>query len=400
MRLIVASRDCPEDKRSHNTRVEYIYSAQRRCLNHWHAPKASTPGGGSRSSFEMLRLRRSFIDIHEEQMPKSPVLIFGQDVSCLPKGCIFMIGSLGIFILYIVYGGVQEYLFKTPGLSEHFMALTAYQFCLYGIISFIESRIIGVVYHSNFPPWLYCSVGITTTGTILLSNAAVVYLNYPTQVIFKCCKLIPVMVFSVVIQGKQYKFIDYVAVACMIVGLIFFTLTDVSVQLTFDIRGIFAISLALICDGYIGNLQELAMKSYHIPALQILTYSYAFGFVLILVLLLLTNNLISSAVFFFEHFSDVFFWSTLFVLSGYFGLQFVLLLVHHFGALLAVTVTTVRKAVTIVLSFLVFRKPFSIEYVWSGSLVVIGIFLHSYSKNNGPKAERDYESKDGEQQIV
>lgn len=333
-------------------------------------------------------------------MPKSPVLIFGQDVSCLPKGCIFMIGSLGIFILYIVYGGVQEYLFKTPGLSEHFMALTAYQFCLYGIISFIESRIIGVVYHSNFPPWLYCSVGITTTGTILLSNAAVVYLNYPTQVIFKCCKLIPVMVFSVVIQGKQYKFIDYVAVACMIVGLIFFTLTDVSVQLTFDIRGIFAISLALICDGYIGNLQELAMKSYHIPALQILTYSYAFGFVLILVLLLLTNNLISSAVFFFEHFSDVFFWSTLFVLSGYFGLQFVLLLVHHFGALLAVTVTTVRKAVTIVLSFLVFRKPFSIEYVWSGSLVVIGIFLHSYSKNNGPKAERDYESKDGEQQIV
>ncbi|CDS37567.1 adenosine 3' phospho 5' phosphosulfate [Echinococcus multilocularis] len=400
MRLIVASRDYPEDERSHSTGVEYTYSAQRRCLDYWHSPKASAPGGGSRSLFEILRLRRSFIDLREEQMPKSPVLLFGQDVSYLPEGCIFMIGSLGIFILYIVYGGVQEYLFKTPGLSEHFMALTAYQFCLYGIISFIESRIIGVVYHSNFPPWLYCSVGITTTGTIFLSNAAVVYLNYPTQVIFKCCKLIPVMVFSVVIQGKQYKFINYVAVACMIVGLIFFTLTDVSVQLTFDIRGIFAISLALICDGYIGNLQELAMKSYHIPALQILTYSYAFGFVLILVLLLLTNNLISSAVFFFEHFSDVFFWSTLFVLSGYFGLQFVLLLVHHFGALLAVTVTTVRKAVTIVLSFLVFRKPFSIEYVWSGSLVVIGIFLHSYSKSNGSKSERNYESKDGEQQIV
>ncbi|VDK40650.1 unnamed protein product [Taenia asiatica] len=336
----------------------------------------------------------------EEQMLRSPIFIFGQDISYLPKGCIFMIGSLGIFILYIVYGGVQEYLFKTPGLSEHFMALTAYQFCLYGVISFIESRITGIIYHSNFPPWLYCSVGLTTTGTILLSNAAVVYLNYPTQVIFKCCKLIPVMVFSVVIQGKQYKCIDYVAVACMIVGLIFFILTDVSVQLTFDVRGILAISVALICDGYIGNLQELAMKSYHIPALQILTYSYAFGCVLILVLLLLTNNLIPSAVFFFEHFSDVFFWSTLFVLSGYFGLQFVLLLVHHFGALLAVTVTTVRKAVTIVLSFLLFQKPFSIEYVWSGSLVVVGIFLHSYGKSKNTKAKRDCESKDGEHQIV
>ncbi|VDM17360.1 unnamed protein product [Hydatigera taeniaeformis] len=305
----------------------------------------------------------------EEQMLKSPIFIFGQDISYLPKGCIFMIGSLGIFILYIVYGGVQEYLFKTPGLSEHFMALTAYQFCLYGVISFIESRVTGVMYHSNFPPWLYCSVGITTTGTILLSNAAVVYLNYPTQVIFKCCKLIPVMVLSIIIQGRRYRFIDYVAVACMIVGLIFFILTDVSVQLTFDFRGVLAISLALICDGYIGNLQELAMKSYHVPALQI-------------------------------HFSDVFFWSTLFVLSGYFGLQFVLLLVHHFGALLAVTVTTVRKAVTIVLSFLVFRKPFSIDYVWSGSLVVVGIFLHSYSKSKSSEVKRGYEPKNEDHQIV
>ena len=40
-------------------------------------------------------------------MPKTPILIFGRDISHLPRGCIFMIGCLGIFILYIVYGGVQ-----------------------------------------------------------------------------------------------------------------------------------------------------------------------------------------------------------------------------------------------------------------------------------------------------
>ena len=32
---------------------------------------------------------------------------------------------------------------------------------------------------------------MTTMG---LSNASLGYLNYPTQVVFKCCKLIPVLI--------------------------------------------------------------------------------------------------------------------------------------------------------------------------------------------------------------
>ncbi|KAB1261914.1 Adenosine 3'-phospho 5'-phosphosulfate transporter 2 [Camelus dromedarius] len=36
---------------------------------------------------------------------------------------------------------------------------------------------------------------------------------------------------------------------------------------------------------------------------------------------------------------------------------------------------------TIVLSFMFFAKPFTFQYVWSGLLVVLGIFLNVYSKN-------------------
>ncbi len=41
--------------------------------------------------------------------------------------------------------------------------------------------------------------------------------------------------------------------------------------LCYSFSGIFAISVALLCDGYIGNLQELAMKKYQIPGLQIVS---------------------------------------------------------------------------------------------------------------------------------
>jgi hypothetical protein len=51
----------------------------------------------------------------------------------------------------------------------------------------------------------------------------------------------------------------------------------------------------------------------------------------------------------------------IFSFNGYFGLNVVLSLVNHFGALLAVTVTTCRKAITIWLSFLLFAKPFTFQ---------------------------------------
>jgi len=72
----------------------------------------------------------------------------------------------------------------------------------------------------------------------------------------------------------------------------------------------------------------------------------------------------------------------LFSLTGYIGVQIVLQLVRTGGAFAAVTVTTCRKAVTIVISFLVFQKPFTAQYIYSGMLVVGGIYLNLYSKKN------------------
>lgn len=77
-----------------------------------------------------------------------------------------------------------------------------------------------------------------------------------------------------------------------------------------------------------------------------------------------------------------------FSLTGYLGIQIVLTLVRTCGAFVAVTVTTCRKAVTIIFSFLFFSKPFVFQYVTSGCLVVAGIYLNMYSKRH-PTAGRD-----------
>lgn len=68
--------------------------------------------------------------------------------------------------------------------------------------------------------------------------------------------------------------------------------------------------------------------------------------------------------------------------TGYLGIQVVLQLVRTAGATTAVTVTTFRKALSIAVSFIFFTKPFTWQYVWSGLIIVIGIYLNVYSKKS------------------
>lgn len=58
---------------------------------------------------------------------------------------------------------------------------------------------------SRIPGKTYMIIAFLTVGTMGLSNTSLGYLNYPTQVIFKCCKLIPVMIGGVFIQGTLYS---------------------------------------------------------------------------------------------------------------------------------------------------------------------------------------------------
>lgn len=80
------------------------------------------------------------------------------------------------------------------------------------------------VFLDRIPIQTYFLLALLTLGTMGLSNASLGYLNYPTQVIFKCCKLIPVLAGSILIQGKRYGPLDFSAAVLMCVGLTLFTL--------------------------------------------------------------------------------------------------------------------------------------------------------------------------------
>ena len=137
------------------------------------------------------------------------------------------------------------------------------------------------------------------------------------------------------------------------------------------------ISTALCADAVIGNVQEKTMRAYSATNSEMVLFSYAIGFVYILIGEAVTGELGPAMTYCNEN-PKIYFLSFLFSLVGYVGILFVLSMVKSYGALLAVTVTTMRKALSIIMSFIFFTKPFTIQYVWSGLIVFSGITLSIY----------------------
>lgn len=333
---------------------------------------------------QKLKLNHSIISISNggsggNSDGRKELVVLGIALDSLPKSAQFFVCCGGVFVFYLIYGYVQEWIFRT-GMKPFGWYLTLVQFAWYSIFGIFETSF-KKDKTRKIPLKTYSLLAFLTVATMGLSNTSLSYLNYPTQVIFKCCKLIPVMVGGIIIQGKSYRLLDFLACLSMSIGLILFTLADSTVQLEFNHTGVVLISMALCADAVIGNVQEKAMKAHKSSNTEVVLYSYSIGFVYIFVGLIFSGGLGPAFKFCAQNPFQAYGLSFLFSISGYLGITFVLTLIKAFGALLAVTVTTGRKAVTMVLSFIFFAKPFTIHYVWSGFIVLLGIFLNVYSKN-------------------
>lgn len=138
----------------------------------------------------------------------------------------FFVCCIGVFVLYILYGYFQELIFSLEGFKPYGWFLTLIQFGYYTIFGYFERRIqsSGDGGVRRIPMKTYGFLAFLTLGTMGLSNSSLGYLNYPTQVIFKCCKLVPVLIGSILIQKKSHGPLDFLAAIAMCIGLATFTL--------------------------------------------------------------------------------------------------------------------------------------------------------------------------------
>ncbi|PUZ43164.1 hypothetical protein GQ55_9G640500 [Panicum hallii var. hallii] len=270
-----------------------------------------------------------------------------------------------------------------------------------GFVYLALIRLQGFTMKQMVNPWrTYVRLSAVLMGSNGLTKGSLAFLNYPAQIMFKSTKVLPVMIMGAFIPGlrRKYPFQEYVSAVMLVIGLILFTLADAQTSPNFSMVGVAMVSGALVMDAFLGNLQEAIFKmNPDTTQMEMLFCSTVVGLPFLALPMVLTGELMTAWTSCSQH---LYVYAVLVfeAMATFVGQVSVLSLIALFGAATTAMVTTARKAVTLLLSYLIFTKPLTEQHVTGLLLITMGIVLKLLPENQegGPrrqakKVERSYD---------
>ena len=123
-------------------------------------------------------------------------------------------------------------------------------------------------------------------------------------------------------QKKKYSLVEFFAASLMAAGLCIFGLADSQVSPKFNHNGIAMLTVALIADAVVSNVQEKALKKAHLAVnAEVILYSYGFGTLYLLTGLIISGRLWSGFWAFNQNPVESYTLAFVFSLTGYMGMQ-------------------------------------------------------------------------------
>lgn len=285
----------------------------------------------------------------------------------------FLICSSGFFFGYLVNGICEEYVYNRLSFSYGWYFTFVQGFVYLALIT-----LQGFTTKQMVNPWrTYVKLSAVLMGSHGLTKGSLAYLNYPAQIMFKSTKVLPVMVMGAFIPGlrRKYPAHEYISALLLVIGLILFTLADANSSPNFNVIGIVMIVSALVMDSFLGNFQEaIFTTSPETTQMEMLFCSTIVGMPFLLAPMIFTGELFRAWSSCSEH-PYVYGVLVFEAMATFVGQVSVLSLIALFGAATTAMVTTARKAVTLLLSYLIFTKPLTEQHGSGLLLIAMGIIL-------------------------
>jgi adenosine 3'-phospho 5'-phosphosulfate transporter B3 len=315
--------------------------------------------------------------------------LLGISVSSWPRGFTLLAGAGGVFLCFVLDGIAHEHLIKRYQFHGTFF-LTFAEFLGFSALSLPTAcRIVTGRIRLAAPLWAYLVTGLCLILSMSLTNYAAVHLSYATGVLFKSSKLIPVMIGNVVFLHKIPKLREVFSVFLIVFGLIGISLGDFKGRNKFDVPGIVTISASLVFGATASNMEDKVMSHWGASQDEIISIVYSFGALVMAALAIATGDMAAGVRRVREEPTSLVFIAVFSVLAA-FGIQFIYLIMKVFGSLVTVMVTSVRKAITICLSFLVFKdKVFTRWHAGAMLAIAIGTSVSAYEKTRKPDGVDD-----------
>ena len=121
---------------------------------------------------------------------------------------------------------------------------------------------------------VYHNLSMNIIFIIYSPDEALKYLSFPTQVLSKSCKIIPVMLVGILINKKHYPLLDYLEALAITAGVALFTFSEKSGSQddnkTDSFFGVFLIISYLACDSFTSQWQSKVYKQYGVDQYQMM----------------------------------------------------------------------------------------------------------------------------------
>lgn len=201
------------------------------------------------------------------------------------------------------------------------------------------------------------------------------WVAYPTQVVAKAAKPIPVMILGVLIGRKSYSMRKYLFILLIVLGVVLFMYKEGQVNKNTENAGLgeILLFLSLSMDGLTGAIQE-RMRAASKPSAQHMMLAMNYWSTLMLGTALIITGEGRLFVSFALKYPELFGHLASLALAGAIGQLFIFMMVSHYGPLPCSVVTTTRKFFTVLFSVLFFGNSLSGRQWFGTFLVFTGLF--------------------------
>lgn len=294
----------------------------------------------------------------------------------------------GLMVSYLTWGVLQEKIMTQhyrnfAGESTKFKDSQFLVFC-----NRMLAFIVAVTYlqwqpattHHRAPLYKYSYASFSNIMSAWFQYEALKFVNFPTQVLAKSCKIIPVMVMGKIMSKAKYESYEYVTALLISLGMIFFmsgSADSSKASGVTTLTGIFLLSMYMIFDSFTANWQGSLFKSYGMTSIQMMCGVNLFSSIFTGASLSVQGGFMDSLAFATEHPKFVFDMVILSICAAV-GQLFIYHTIDVFGPVVFTIIMTVRQAVAIMLSCFIYQHSISMLGIFGVLIVFAAIFLRVY----------------------
>lgn len=211
---------------------------------------------------------------------------------------------------------------------------------------------------------------------------ALKFVSFPTQVLAKASKVIPVMIMGKIVSNKKYDTYEYVVAVLITLGMVAFLYGSEDMPIagksaTTTVSGVILLIGYMTCDSFTTNWQNKMFESYEVSPVQAMCGVNFFSFLLTSVSLLQQGAFYKSLVFM-SQFPKFGFDCIILSLCSAVGNLFIYRTINLFGPVAFIIIMTLRQVIAFLLSCIIYGHIVTATGIIGVSVVFSATFLRIY----------------------